>query len=77
MTVGVDACRLLKAGVAQHPHHQIAALVHAAILRGEGWVLHPFLEPSDALVVALLDLGLDAPQGRVGEERLDGLSHGW
>jgi len=37
-------------------------------------VLHPFLEPSDALVVALLDLGLDAPQGRVGEERLDVLA---
>jgi hypothetical protein len=27
--------------------------------------------------VTLLDLGLDAPQRRVGEERLGGLSHGW
>jgi hypothetical protein len=35
------------------------------------------LKAADAFVVALFDLGLDAPQRRVGEERLCHLSHGW
>src|SRR6185312_4861971 len=56
VTVGVDACGLLEPGVASEPHHPIAALVHAAILGSERWVLHPILKAADALVVALFDL---------------------
>jgi hypothetical protein len=57
---GVDARGLLEPGVARHPHHEIAALVHPTIFRGERRVLHPLLKAFDAFVVALLDLGLDA-----------------
>ena len=78
VTVGVDTRGFLEARVAREPHHQIAALVHATIFRGEGRVLHPLLKASDALVVALLDLRLDAPHRRIGEKGLSRrLSHGW
>ena len=60
VTVGVDTRRLLEAGIARHPHHEIAALVHPTIFRGERRVLHPLLKASEALVMTLFDLGLDA-----------------
>ena len=62
VTVGFDTRGFLEARVAREPHHQIAALVHATIFRGEGRVLHPVLKAFDAFVVALLDLRLDAAQ---------------
>src|SRR5205823_13839532 len=77
VAVGLDTRGFLEAGIPGHPHHQIAALVHAAIFGGESWVLHPFLKAFDAFVVALLDLRLDAAKGRVGQERLRRLSHGY
>ena len=78
MTVGFDTGRFLEARVAREPHHQIAALVHATIFRGEGRVLHPLLKAFDAFVVALLDLGRDVPHRRINEKRLSRrLSHGW
>src|SRR5207249_8207442 len=77
VTVGVDTRRFLEARVARESHHEIAAFVHPAIFRGEGRVLHPFLEASNTFVVTLLDLGLDAPHRRIGEEGLSRrLSHG-
>jgi hypothetical protein len=77
MTVGVDSRCGLKAGVAREPHHPIATLVHAAIFGGQGRVLYPLLKTADAFIVALGDLGLDAPQRSVDEERLGRSGHGW
>ena len=77
VTIGLDTRGPLKARVARESHHEIAAFVHPAIFRGEGRVLHPFLEASNTLVVTLLDLGLDAPHRRIGEEGLSRrLGHG-
>src|SRR5438477_781370 len=78
VTIGLDTRGLLKARVARESHHEIAALVHAAVLRGEGRVLHPLLKAFDAFVVTFLDLGRDVPHRRIGEKRLSRrLSHGW
>ena len=60
LPVGVNAGDLLEPGVARQPHHQVASLVHAAVLGGDRRLPNPFLKPLDALVVALRDLGADA-----------------
>src|SRR4029077_15768175 len=74
VTILVVRGGLRKADPARQPHHQIAALVHAAIFGSKRRVLHPFLKAGDALVMTLLDLGADTG---VGEERLRCLHHGW
>ena len=68
MAVGGHLRRGLEAGVLRHVHHELAALVHAAVLGGDRRQLHPLLEALEAFRVALLDLGLDAG------ERVRGLS---
>jgi hypothetical protein len=49
----------LESRVAGELHHQLAALGHAAVLRGDRGLLHPFLQALHAFGVALLDLRLD------------------
>jgi hypothetical protein len=66
MAVGVDPLHRLEARVAGEAHHEVAALVHGAVLGRDGGQLDPVAQPREALVVALLDLGADGGQGILG-----------
>jgi hypothetical protein len=59
VAVGRDALDLAEAGVAQHPHQEVAALGDAAVLGGDRRLANPLLQASDALGVALRDLVVD------------------
>ena len=55
LTVAGDLRDLLKSGVAEHPHRQIAAFVHPAILGGDRRLFDPFLQPLHRFIVAAVD----------------------
>ena len=59
LTVGRPLLDVLKAGVAQHAHRQVAAFRHTAILGGDRRLTYPLLQPLHGFVVALLDLLVD------------------
>ena len=59
LAVGGDFGDLLEARVAEQAHGHVAAFVHAAIFRGDGRLLDPFLQSLDGFVVALFDFLAD------------------
>ena len=86
LAVGGDLCRLLEACFAQHTHHHVAALVHAAIFGSDGWLPDPILQALDGFVVAFFDFRPDGVEiaggccavrpGRPGESGRAGRNRG-
>ena len=69
LPVGRHFLGAAEARVLEQSDHQFAALIHPAVLRGDGGLADPFLEPLDCLVVAFLDLrehGFDVRRCRSG-----------
>src|SRR5207247_1059838 len=56
LTVGGPLRDLTEPRLPQHPHRELAALVHAPVLGGDRWLPDPLLQTLDALVVPLRDL---------------------
>src|SRR3989442_1741027 len=56
LTVGGQLRDLTEPRLPQHPHRELAALVHAPVLGGDRWLPDPLLQTLDALVVPLRDL---------------------
>src|SRR6266511_3789604 len=64
LPVAGDFRDLLETGIAQHPHRQLAAFVHAPVFGGDGRLADPFLQPLHRFVVAAFDLRED--RGELG-----------
>src|SRR5438876_12391762 len=59
LTIGGNLCDLAKAGIAKHAHGEITALIHPAILRSDGGLPNPVLQPLDSCVVIFCNLRPD------------------
>src|SRR5205807_1468080 len=59
LAVGRDFRHLVEARVFEHAHGELAALVHAAVLGGDGRLSDPLLQACHGFVVALFDLRED------------------
>src|SRR5439155_855641 len=59
LAVGRDLGHLVEAGVLEQAHGKVAALVHAAVLGGDGRLPDPLLQARHGFVVALFDLRQD------------------
>src|SRR5258708_17557434 len=65
---------MVESRFAQVLHREIAALRHAAILRGDGWLSAPFLKPQACFVVTFLDFRRDG--AKISSLRAARLPHG-
>src|SRR2546430_521527 len=59
LAVGRDLRHLVEARVLEHAHGELAALVHAAVLGGDGGLPDPLLQARHGFVVMLVDLRED------------------
>ena len=55
LTIGRRPRRAFETGLAQQPDRQVAAFGNPAVLRRDGWLADPGLEPSDGLVLCAID----------------------
>src|SRR5438876_4843319 len=51
LAIGGNLCDLAKAGIAKHADGEITALIHPAILRSDGGLPNPVLEPLYSCIV--------------------------